>query len=237
MDHFKDGALAAPWVMAESQDYKPTVRTTLKRRPQRGHYDRETVHAILDAGIFCHVGYVADGAPVVMPTIYWREGERVYWHGARGGRAAMTAGGAQVCFTVALMDGLVLARSAFKHSVNYRSVMAFGTAHTVEDEAEKLAALKAMIERLYPGRWAQIRPPSKSEFNSVTVLYLDLKEVSAKIRSEPPLDDETDLAIPVWAGVAPFVTMVGQPEPCPKLKPGLAAPAFLDLPASVRGKS
>ncbi len=202
--------------------YTPTPRTTLKRRPHRGRHDKAAVHAILDAGLICHVGYVADGQPVVIPTIYWREGERVYWHGSAAGRALqLQVDGAPVCLTVALLDGLILARSAFRHSVNYRSVIAFGTARPVLLQTEKLAAMKGLIDRLYPGRWDDIRPPSPAELAAVSVVYLDLEEVSAKVRADPPMDAEGDLDLPVWAGVVPLAVQAGAPEPCAKLGTGL----------------
>jgi nitroimidazol reductase NimA-like FMN-containing flavoprotein (pyridoxamine 5'-phosphate oxidase superfamily) len=206
-------------------DYTPTPRTTLRRKPQRGRYDKATVHAILDAGLICHIGYEMDGHPLVIPTLYWREGGRVYWHGSAAGRALkLHVGGAEVCFTVALLDGLILARSAFRHSVNYRSVMAFGTARPVLGEAEKLAAMKGLIERLYPGRWNDIRPPSPAELAAVSVLYLDLDEVSAKVRADPPMDAEEDLSLPVWAGVVPLSILAGDAQPCVRLAKGIAPP-------------
>ena len=202
-----------------SGDYRASARTRLRRRPQRAHYDRPTVHAILDSGALCQIGYVDAGQPLVLATIYWRDGERVYWHGSRQSRALLAMAGAQVCFTVSHLDGLVLARSAFRHSANYRAVMAFGTAVAVEAKPQKLAALKAMIERLYPGRWSQIRPPSEAELASSTVLCLELDEVSAKVRAEPPLDVESDLVLPVWSGVAPLKVCPGPLEPCARLTP------------------
>ena len=210
---------------AEPQSYRRSPRTTLERRPQRGGYDKASVHAILDANALCQIGYVADGQPLVLATIYWRAGERVYWHGSRQSRALRAMAGAQVCFTVSRLDGLVLARSAFRHSANYRAVMAFGVAREVHGPAQKLAALEAMIERLYPGRWAQIRGPSAAELAAATVLCLELDEVSAKARSDPPLDPDEDLAIPVWAGVAPLDLAPGQLEPCARLPSGTQAPA------------
>ena len=212
--------------------YEPAARTTLRRRPQRAHYDRQTVHAILDSGALCQIGYVDGGQPLVLATIYWREGERVYWHGSRQSRALQAMAGAQVCFSVSHLDGLVLARSAFRHSANYRAVMAFGAAQPVASQAGKLAALRTMIERLYPGRWAQIRAPSEAELAASTVLYLELNEVSAKIRSEPPLDPDADLARPVWAGVAPLRLGPGQLEPCAKLDANAGVPgAIIDWSA------
>lgn len=206
-------------------DYTPTPRTTLKRKPQRGRYDKTTVHAILDAGLICTVAYVTDGHPVGIPTIYWREGGRVYWHGSAAGRALqLQVDGAPVCFTVALLDGLILARSAFRHSVNYRSVIAYGTARPVLRDAEKLSAMKGLIDRLYPDRWEKIRPPNPGELAAVSVLYLDLEEVSAKVRADPPMDAEADLDLPVWAGVVPLVLEAGSPESCAQLGPDAEAP-------------
>ena len=194
--------------------YRRTKRTTLKRLPLRGAYDHERVHAILDRGALCQIGYVAGGQPLVLPTVYWRDGGRVYWHGSRKSHALAAMAGAEVCFTVSHLDGLVMARSAFHHSVNYQAVMAFGVARRVDDPPDKRAALQAMFDRLYPGRWARIRQPSEAELAAVTVLYLELDEVSAKARDAPPLDVEEDLAIPVWAGVAPLEVRAGVLQPC-----------------------
>jgi nitroimidazol reductase NimA-like FMN-containing flavoprotein (pyridoxamine 5'-phosphate oxidase superfamily) len=208
----------------DQASYRQSPRTTLGRLPQRGGYDRGGVHAILDACALCQVGYVADGQPLVLSTVFWRTGERVYWHGSRESRAIKTMAGAQVCFSVSRLDGLVLARSAFHHSVNYRSVMAFGVAREVEGEVEKLEALSAMIERFYPGRWARIRRPSRAELAAATVLSLTLDEVSAKVRAGPPLDAQADLDIPVWAGVAPLMLAPGELAPCAELSPDCRPP-------------
>ena len=203
-------------------DYTPTDRTTLNRRPQRGRYDAATVHAILDAGLIGHVGFVEDSLPVVTPTIYWREGARVYFHGSAASRTIRAAAdGVPICLTVSHLDGLVVARGAFYHSVNYRSVIAFGTARPVLLQTEKLAAMKGLIDRLYPGRWDDIRPPSPAELAAVSVVYLDLEEVSDKVRADPPMDAEGDLDLPVWAGVVPLAVQAGAPEPCAKLGTGL----------------
>lgn len=199
---------------ATDGDYRTSRRTTLRRKPQRGCYDRATVHAILDAGVFCHVGQVVDGQAVVTPTIYWREGERIYWHGSARSRPVDAATGTQVCVTVTILDGLVLAKSAFRHSVRYRSVMAFGEARRVTDDAHKLTTLRAMIERLYPGRWDEIRPPSQMELDATGVVFLDLEDVSAKTRTDGVLDAEGDLELPVWAGVLPMAMTAGDPEAC-----------------------
>jgi uncharacterized protein len=207
-------------------DFEPTPLTRVKRLPERGRYDRETVHAILDAGFICHVGYVVDGRPVVTPTSYWREGDHVYFHGSAASRMLRTLGGAGLpcCLTVTHTDGLVLARSAFHHSINYRSVMLFGTAGLVDEEAGKRAALEAFVERLYPGRWATLRPMTDQELKGTTVLRLALEEVSAKVRTGPPKDEDEDYALPIWAGVVPLVTRPGPIEPDPRLLPGVPLP-------------
>ena len=190
----------------------PTSRTRLNRRPQRGAHDHASVAAILDAGVICQIGYLIDGEPRVLPTVYWRTGEAVYWHGSRESGALKAMAGAQVCFTLTLLDGLVLAKSAFHHSANYRSVMAFGRAEVVTREADKDAALHAMLERLYPGRWQAIRAPSRAELAATTVLRLPLSEASAKARTGPPIDAEADLRQPGWAGVIPVRLQAGPPQ-------------------------
>lgn len=211
-------------------DYPPTERTRVKRSHERGRYDRETVHAILDAGLMCHVGYVIEGQPYVTPTAYWRSGERVYWHGSSASRMLRhLKARPRVCFTVALMDGLVLARSGFHTSVNYRSVMAFGAAEVVEDASEKLAGLEAMMERVVPGRWPELKPPTEQELKATTLVSLQLEEVVAKVRSGPPKDEAEDYALEVWAGVVPTATAIGRPESDPDLKPGIAVPKNLSL--------
>ena len=193
-------------------------RTRVKRLPERGHYDRETVHAILDAGFICHVGYAIDGQPYVTPTSYWRDGDHVYWHGSSASR--MLRAQSQripVCFTVTLVDGLVLARSAFHHSMNYRSVMALGEAEIIADEGAKTAALRAFVERMVPERWDGLRPVTSQELKATTVLRLALNEASAKIRVGPPKDEPEDYVLPIWAGIVPLSINVGQPIPDAKL--------------------
>jgi nitroimidazol reductase NimA-like FMN-containing flavoprotein (pyridoxamine 5'-phosphate oxidase superfamily) len=209
--------------------YAPTARSRIKRMPKRARYDRETVHGILDAGFICHVGYSLDGQPYVTPTAHWREGDRVYWHGSSASRMlrSLKPGAVPVCLTVTHVDGLVIARSAFHHSMNYRSVMAFGTAHLVEEAEHKLHALERFVERLYPGRWAELRPVTAQELKATTVLWLDLDEVSAKVRSGPPGDDEADLDWPCWAGVLPLGLTRGQPVPDAHVPQGTALPAYL----------
>jgi len=209
-------------------DYPPTERTRVKRLHERARYDREAVHAILDAGLLCHVGYVIDGQPYVTPTAYWREGEHVYWHGSSASRMLRhLKARPRVCVTVALMDGLVLARSGFHSSVNYRSVMAFGEAEVIEDPASKLAALEAMMERLVPGRWPTLKPPTVQELKATTVVTLALEEVVAKVRSGPPKDEPEDYALDVWAGVVPTAITIDRPESDPDLKAGIAVPENL----------
>lgn len=211
--------------IATEADYPPTGHTRVKRLHDRAHYDRATVHAILDAGLLCHVGYVIEGQPYVTPTAYWREGERVYWHGSSASRMLRhLKGRPRVCFTVALMDGLVLARSGFHSSANYRSVMAFGEAEAVEDPDHKLAALEAMMERLVPGRWPTLKPPTRQELKATTVVTLALEEVVAKVRSGPPKDEPEDYALDIWAGVVPTRITLDAPESDPALKPGIAIP-------------
>lgn len=209
--------------------YAPTPRTRVKRMPKRGRYEREVVHAILDAARVCHVGYAIDGQPYVTPTAHWRDGERVYWHGSSASRMlrSLRPGGVPVCLTVTHLDGLVLARSAFNHSMNYRSVMALGTAHLVEDPDHKLQALETFVDRLYPGRWAELRPATAQELKATTVLWLDLEEVSAKVRSGPPGDDAEDLAWPCWAGVVPIAERRGLPAPDAHVPPGMEPPGYL----------
>jgi nitroimidazol reductase NimA-like FMN-containing flavoprotein (pyridoxamine 5'-phosphate oxidase superfamily) len=209
------------------EDFEPTGRTRLRRLPQRGTYERESVYGILDEGLVCHVGFVADGEPFVIPTGYARVGDRLYVHGSAASRMLRTlAGGVRVCVTVTLLDGLVLARSAFHHSMNYRSVVVFGTASVVEDEAEKSEALRAFTEHIIRGRWTDVRPPDEGELKKTLVLKLPLAEASAKIRTGPPIDDEEDYQLPVWAGVIPLGLNAGEPVPDPRLAPGSVPPSY-----------
>ncbi|MDQ5844328.1 MAG: pyridoxamine 5'-phosphate oxidase family protein [Acidobacteriota bacterium] len=208
-------------------DFSPTERTTLKRLPKRGVYDRDVVYGILDEALICHVGFVADGRPVVIPTGFGRVNDRLYIHGSQASRMLRTVGvGIDVCITVMLLDGLVLARSAFHHSMNYRSVVIFGRASIVEEREVKLAALVAFSEHVIPGRWAEVREPTDQELKATTVLSLPLAEVSAKVRTGPPLDDEEDYALPVWAGVIPLRVSAGAPIPDPRLPQNIEPPAY-----------
>ena len=212
---------------AREDSYPVTPRTRVRRRAQRGRYDRASVHAILDEGLVCHVGFVADGEPLVIPTAYARVGETLYLHGSPANRMLQSlAGGLPVCVTVTLVDGIVLARSAFHHSMNYRSVVVLGHAHVVRDEAEKLRAMHALVEHVARGRWDDARPPSERELAQTLVLALPLALVSAKVRTGPPIDDDEDHALPCWAGVIPLRLLPAAPLPDPRLAPGSAAPAY-----------
>ena len=198
--------------MANSkQSAAPSPRVRVKRLHERGHYDAETVHAILDAMPICSVGYVFNGQPYVTPTLQWREGDHMYWHGSSASRMLETVDDADVCVTVTIVNGFVMARSAFHHSANYRSVMALGRAHKVKDRDEKEARLKTFVDGLFPGRWDILRPMNAKELKATTVLSLPLSEASAKIRTGPPKDDEQDYALPIWAGVVPVSMQIGTP--------------------------
>ena len=195
-----------------SSDTTQTERTRVKRLPNRGAYDRETIYAILDAGFICHVGYVLDGQPYVIPTGYARIGDELYIHGSSASRMLRNlAQGVDVCVTVTLVDGLVLARSAFHHSINYRSVVVLGKAALVEDAAEKEKALEVFTEHVIPGRWPEIRWPNELELKATSVLKLPIEEASAKIRTGDPKDDEEDYAMDIWAGVLPLSVVPGEP--------------------------
>lgn len=202
----------------------PSERVRVKRLHERGAYDRATIDAILDAQPIAHIGYVFNGQPYVTPTLLWREGDHVYWHGSAASRMLETSDGADVCVTVTLIDGLVLARSAFHHSANYRSVMLLGRARMITDPAEKEARLKAFVDGLFPGRWDILRPPTATEMKATSVLTLPITEASAKMRAAPPKDDEEDYALDIWAGVLPLKTTVLPPENDPLLRPGIAPP-------------
>ncbi|HUC12079.1 MAG TPA: pyridoxamine 5'-phosphate oxidase family protein [Stellaceae bacterium] len=203
-------------------DFVPTARSRVRRMHERGRYDRETIYAILDSALLCHVGYVIDGLPYVTPTLFWREGEQLYWHGSSASRMLRRQSqGIPVCVTVSHADGLVLARSGFHHSLNYRAVMAFGEAAIVTDDAAKIAGLNAFVERLYPGRNRQIRPISAQELKATTLMSMVIDEVSAKIRTGGPADDEPDYALDCWAGVIPLQTRIAAALPDQRLKPSI----------------
>ncbi|MFD7668824.1 pyridoxamine 5'-phosphate oxidase family protein [Streptomyces sp. NPDC059788] len=216
----------------QAPSFAPTERTVPTRSRERAAYDHETVHAILDAGHLCHLGFVRDGAPVVLPTLYGRVGNRLYLHGSTGSRPLRMAGeaadpGLPVCVTVTHVDGLVLAKSAFHHSINYRSVVVHGIAHQVTDPDEKTAALDALVDHVVPGRAADSRPANAKELAATAVIRLDLEEVSAKTRAGGPIDEAEDLSLPYWSGVLPVSPVYGAPVPADDLAPDIAEPAYL----------
>ena len=210
------------------RDFAPTERTQVRRLPKRAVYDREAIYRILDEGLVCHVGFVVDGQPVLIPTGYGRDGDTLYVHGSAASRMLRDlAKGVEVSIAVTLLDGLVLARSAFHHSMNYRSVVIFGTAAIVEDEATKREALRTFTEHIAPGRWREVRPPTESELRATTVLAIPLKEMSAKVRTGPPLDDEEDYSLPVWAGVLPLELRSEQPMADSRLSASIQVPDYV----------
>jgi len=210
-----------------SQPFTPTPRTRVVRESDRGVYDRETVYRILDEGFLCHVGFVADGHPFVIPTSYGRKDANLYIHGSAASRMLrQLKESVPVCVTVTLLDGLVLARSVFNHSMNYRSVVILGKATLVEYPAEKLEALRLLSEHIIPGRWDDARQPNERELKATSVLRLPIEEFSAKVRTGPPIDDEEDYAFPTWAGVVPLEVKTGAPINDPRLDPGKEVPSY-----------
>jgi hypothetical protein len=215
----------------------PTARTRVARIPDRGHYDAETIHAILDAAHLCHVGFALpqeDGVPpqppqpFVTPTLFGRDGDQVFFHGSAASRMLRhAAGGFPVCLEVTIEDAIVLARSAFHHSMNYRSVVVLGTAELVTETAQKLRALEIIAENVVPGRWADVRAPYEQELKATSVLRLPLNEASAKIRTGPPKDEEEDYSLPIWAGILPLRQTAGELQPDPRLTPGIEIPEYL----------
>ena len=198
--------------MSDAPTFAPTDRTDIRRRKERARYDAETVHAILDEAFVCHLGFAVDGRPWVFPTAFARIDDSVYVHGAVGNFGLRSlAGGAEVCITVTLVDGLVLAKSAFHHSINYRSVMLFGRAEAVTDLDEKARAMDALVDHIVPGRADDCRAPTPSELRETLILRVPLTEASAKVRTGGPVDDEEDLALPYWSGHLPLTTVPGQP--------------------------
>jgi nitroimidazol reductase NimA-like FMN-containing flavoprotein (pyridoxamine 5'-phosphate oxidase superfamily) len=203
--------------------YTPTSRTKVRRLSKRAVYDKAQVHAILDEGILCHVGFTQEGQPYVIPTLYARSGELLYMHGSGASRMLKTlAEGVEVCVTVTLVDGYVLARSAFHHSMNYRSVTVLGRARLVSELEEKLQALRLITDHIVPGRWDEVRGPNELEMRQTVVLAVPLEEVAAKVRVGPPADDEEDYQLPVWAGVVPIATQLGEPVSDGRVLPGVA---------------
>jgi uncharacterized protein len=204
----------------------PSPRTRVRRLQEKAAYDRDTIYAILDAMPVAHIGHVVDGFPVVTPTLQWREGDRIYWHGSSASRMQKRATDAQVCVTVTLTDGMLLARSGLEHSVNYRCVMVFGQAELVEGAEAKTAHLRTMMEQMFPGRWDVLRPITDQELKATRILSLPLTEVSAKVSAGPPADPPEDRDWPVWAGVLPIRLTMGAPEPAPDLAPGIPLPEY-----------
>jgi nitroimidazol reductase NimA-like FMN-containing flavoprotein (pyridoxamine 5'-phosphate oxidase superfamily) len=207
---------------------KSTARTQLRRLPERGSHDPETIHAILDAAFLAHVGFCVNGQPFVIPTLYGREGDKLFLHGSAASRMLRELEtGVAACVNVTLVDGLVLARSAFHHSMNYRSVVAFGTARKIAEPERKTHALRVISEHLIAGRWDDVRVPSEKELKATTVLEFSIEEASAKMRTGPPGDEEADYALPVWAGVLPLRVEVKEPAPDPRLADGIGVPEYV----------
>lgn len=203
----------------------------MKRLPERGAYDRETIDGVLDEALICHLAFETDQGPVAIPTIHARIGDVLYLHGSHASRMMRTTVGEQVCVTATIVDGIVVARSAFHHSLNYRSVMVFGVPRVVDDAEERTAAFAAITNHVLPGRWGEARQPSAKEDKGTKLLAIDIDEASAKVRTGPPVDDEEDMALGIWAGVIPLAVTAGTPELAPDLEAGV------DLPPSVIGYS
>ena len=215
--------------MTKTAEQYPVDKTNrVKRRHERGFYDHETVHALLDAAALCHVSYVIDGQPYCTPTLFWREGSRLYWHGSSASRMLKNLSkGEPACLTATHLDSLVLARCAFNHSADYRAVMAFGHARLLDDQAEKEHALVMMVDRFFPQRTSQLRPSTKKEIKATAVVYMDIEKASAKIRARGVVDDDEDYALPIYAEHIPVRMVLGAPEPCPRLLPGVKRPETL----------
>jgi nitroimidazol reductase NimA-like FMN-containing flavoprotein (pyridoxamine 5'-phosphate oxidase superfamily) len=211
-----------------AEPYSPTARTRVTREPERGVYDRAAAYQVLDEAFICHVGFVVDNQPFVIPTGFGRSGDNLYIHGSAASRMLRNLDhGIAVCVTVTLLDGLVLARSIFNHSMNYRSVVVLGTAVAVEDPVEKLQALRALSEHILPGRWEESRQPNERELKATLVMRLPITEFSAKVRTGPPIDNEEDYSFPTWAGVVPLQTVAGSPINDPKLDPKTPVPNYV----------
>jgi uncharacterized protein len=213
--------------MSTETPLSTTPKTTLHRHKERGRTDRGDLYAVLDAGLICHLGVIIDGAPVVLPTAYGRQGERLYLHGSSANRSILAADGQQVCVTVTHLDGIVCARAVFSHSMNYRCAVVFGTARLIQDEGERMNGLRIITEQLVPGRWAAARQPSRKEMAATAVLELPLTEASVKVRTGPPGDDPADYGLDVWAGVLPAFLTLGEQQPDPTLTPGIGVPQHI----------
>ncbi|MGI9643466.1 MAG: pyridoxamine 5'-phosphate oxidase family protein [Acidimicrobiia bacterium] len=206
---------------------EPSNRIAVRRLPERGRYDTETIHQVLDEAMICHLSFITDDGPVVIPTIHARLGDTLYLHGSHASRMMRTIVDADVCVAATIVDGIVAARALFHHSLNYRSVVVFGTTRLVDDADERSAAFKAITEHILPGRWEEGRQPNVKEDKGTKLLAIEINEASAKVRTGPPGDDEEDMSSGIWAGVIPVATVAGQPIPAPDLEPGI------DLPPSV----
>ena len=212
------------------KELAPTVRTRIRRLPKRAHYDRETLYAILDAGFVCHIGYVIDRQPYATPTAYWREGDAVYWHGSSKSRMLLALEKKpSICLTVMHLDGLVVARSGFHKSLNYRSAMLFGRPYKVTEPEQKLAKMEKFVERLYPGRWPELRPVTRQELKAMSVFGLHIDEAVAKVRDGPPIDEPEDYSLPIWAGVVPVRQVLGEPEDDGRVAPGAPGAPRINL--------
>jgi len=214
--------------MSPADSYPVDDFNRVKRRHDRGHYDHKTIYALLDAAVLCHVSYVIDGQPYCTPTLFWREGNTLFWHGSSASRMLRNLSvGEPACLTITHLDSLVLARCGFNHSADYRSVMAFGRAKLIEDQDEKKRALVMMVDRLFPGRTAGLRQSSKQEIKATTVIYMDIEKASAKIRAKGVVDEDEDYLLPIYAERLPIRTLIGTPEPCQRLMEGIDRPAYL----------
>jgi len=205
-----------------------TKRNEIKRLPKRAKYEKSTIYAIIDEALYCHVGFVEGDQPYVIPTMHARMGDNIILHGSKASRLIRhVQAGNEICIAITLLDGLVLARSAFHHSMNYRSVVIFGRGHAVEKDEEKRAALEALMEHMMPGRWQDIRKPNPMELNATGVVSIPIENASAKIRTGPPIDDEQDEALPIWAGVLPMYHVTSSPQPDPKLGSAVPIPEYM----------
>jgi nitroimidazol reductase NimA-like FMN-containing flavoprotein (pyridoxamine 5'-phosphate oxidase superfamily) len=208
--------------------FPKTARNNVKRLPERGHYDAATIYPIVDAALICHVGFALDGQPYVIPTLHARHNDTILLHGAKGSRLLRhIQSGGEVCITITLIDGIVLARSVFHHSINYRSVVLFGKGAVIADDQLRLQALEAFTERLIPGRWQDVRLPNALELKQTTIVAVPIESASAKLRTGPPGDEDGDLDLPVWAGVLPLRQIAGAPMADPQLKPGVELPDYI----------
>jgi nitroimidazol reductase NimA-like FMN-containing flavoprotein (pyridoxamine 5'-phosphate oxidase superfamily) len=212
--------------MSDGASFPITPVNRVKRTPTRGRYDKESVYAILDAALVCHIAYVIDGRPYCTPTSFWREGDHLYWHGSSASRMIRTqAQGVEVCLTATHVDALVMARSGFHHSVNYRAAMVYGRAHMIEDAGEKLRLMDAFIDRIYPGRSKLVRPPSPQEFKATSMMGMEIETASGKIRDKHVDDEEEDYAgVPAWSALYPITQVLGEPSECVRQIPGLTRP-------------